>query len=599
MLTNAPGSLKELASRYDKLFEETDRAWRELTKTNAVAAFAQPEREALRQVIYAEKSPFNMESEEMYRLFDTPAQQKVRALKRKIDELDATHPGAPPRAMALVDKKTPVEPVVFVRGNAGNPGPKVPRQFLEILSGDKREPFKNGSGRLEFARAIASTNNPLTARVMVNRVWNYHFGSPLVRTPSDFGTRAEPPTHPELLDHLASSFMANGWSLKKLHKMMMLSSTYQQSSEDNLSKAKLDPANELYWKMNRRRLDFEAMRDTLLSVSAKLDPALGGTAVDITTEPIATRRSVYAFIERQNLPGLFRTFDFASPDATSPQRFYTTVPQQALFLLNSPFIVEQAKGLLSRPEIKNARNDDERIEAFYRVAFQRSPDREEAAMAKQFLADQLLPTLSTNSPQQTPEWQYGYGEFDQQTGRVKQFRKLPHFTGTAWQGGKDLPDAKLGWVTLNADGGHVGNDLRHAAIRRWKAPRDGAIRVSGRLAHEAKPGDGVRARIISSDAGSLGEWVVHNSKATTNVERVEVKRGETLDFYVDLRADLNSDSFAWASTIRYIADGDGKYAERWNAKKDFAGPAKEFKPLTPWERYAQALLLSNELMFVD
>src|SRR6185503_18001342 len=138
--------------------------------------------------------------------------------------------------------------------------PKVPRQFPEILSGDKREPFKKGSGRLEFAQAIASTNNPLTARVMVNRVWLYHFGAPLVRTPSDFGLRSDPPINPELLDHLAAQFMADGWSLKKLHRSIMLSSTYQQSSEDNVANAKLDPANDLLWRMNRHRLDFEAMR---------------------------------------------------------------------------------------------------------------------------------------------------------------------------------------------------------------------------------------------------------------------------------------------------------------------------------------------------
>lgn len=595
MFKEPPLSLKELAGRYNKLFEETDKQWREMAaKTNAPKAFASANLESLRQIIYADASPFHMESEEMYRLFDTPAQQKVRALKRKIDELDATHPGAPPRAMVLKDKPTPVEPVVFVRGNAGNPGPKVPRQFLEILSGDKREPFKKGSGRLEFARAIASTNNPLTARVLVNRVWSYHFGAPLVRTPSDFGTRADPPTNPELLDYLASQLMANGWSLKKLHRLIMLSSAYQQSSEENAANARIDSGNEFFWRMNRHRLDFEAMRDTLLAVSTKLDPAIGGTAVDITTEPFATRRSVYAFIERQNLPGLFRTFDFASPDATSPQRFYTTVPQQALFLLNSPFVVQQAQAFLARPEIKSAHDDGERIAKLYRVAFQRSPERDEVLLAKQFLSTQKV---STNASAEIVTWQYGYGEFDEKTSRVKTFKSLPHFTGTAWQGGKDLPDAKLGWVTLNAEGGHVGNDLQHAAIRRWQAPRDGAIRISGRLAHASANGDGVRARIASSALGKLGEWIVHNNKATTNVERVEVKRGDTIDFVADLRASVDSDSFTWGETIRYTtAAADGK---KWNAKADFAGPRKAFKPLTPWERYAQALLLSNELMFVD
>jgi hypothetical protein len=271
--------------------------------------------------------------------------------------------------------------VVFIRGNPGNRGPQVPRQFLEILSGEKREPFKKGSGRLDLAQDIASTNNPLTARVLVNRVWLHHFGSPLVRTPSDFGVRSDPPTNPELLDYLASRFMVDGWSLKKLHRLIMLSAVYQQSSEENSKKAKIDPGNELLWRMNRQRLDFEAMRDTLLAASGKLDATVGGHAVDITTQPFTTRRTVYSFIERQNLPGIFRTFDFASPDTSTSQRFYTSVPQQALFLMNSPFVVEQAKHLLERPEIKSA-NNEQRIEMLYRIAYQRPPQPDEVGFGE-------------------------------------------------------------------------------------------------------------------------------------------------------------------------------------------------------------------------
>ncbi len=596
IFTNAPSSLKAVAESYDKLFATIDKQWRDIaTKTNAPASFADKNSEALRQVLYGESSAFKMEPEEMYRLFDTPAQQKVRALKRKIDELDATHAGAPPRAMVLADKRTAVEPVVFVRGNAGNHGPQVPRQFLEILSGNKREPFHQGSGRLEFAQAIASTNNPLTARVMANRVWMYHFGAPLVRTPSDFGLRSDAPTNPELLDYLASEFMSHGWSLKKLHRRIMLSSAYQQSSDDNAANAKIDPTNDFFWRMNRHRLDFEAMRDTLLAVSGKLDETIGGHAVDITTEPFPLRRTVYAFVERQNLPGIFRTFDFASPDTTSPQRFYTTVPQQALFLMNSPFVVQQAQSVLSRAEVKSARTEESRVKELYRVAFQRAPDRDEIAFAKKFLATQIL---TTNTPAAVPVWQYGFGEFDEKTSRVKRFTELPHFTGTAWQGGDKLPDAKLGWVMLNAEGGHTGNDLQHAAIRRWRAPQDGVVTIGGALKHDSDKGDGVRGRIVSSAQGKLGEWLVHNTKATTNVERVEVKRGDTIDFVADMRADLGFDSFTWAPRVRYAEATTGK-AEAFNAKADFAGPQKEHQPLTPWEKYAQVLLLSNEIMFVD
>src|SRR5207249_5329061 len=279
------------------------------------------------------------------------------------------------------------------------------------------QPFQHGSGRLELAQAIASTSNPLTARVLVNRVWMHHFGAALVRTPSDFGLRSEPPTHPELLDYLAARFMAEGWSLKKLHRLIMLSSVYQQSSEDNPRCANLDPNNQLLWRMNRQRLDFEAMRDTLLAVAGRLDLTPGGHAVDITSEPFSCRRTVYGYIDRQNLPALFRTFDFASPDSTSPQRFFTTVPQQALFLMNSSFVVQQAKRLVAREDFKALPSEKQRIRFLYEQAFQRNPTAEEGNLARQFRRSQQ----ATQASPALTAWQYGYGEFDEASRRVKHF----------------------------------------------------------------------------------------------------------------------------------------------------------------------------------
>lgn len=596
-----PASLKEAAERLNNLFAEVDREWRTLL-TNSPAAKALPDagREALRQILYADGTPvMSLDSGELLRFTDTPVQQKVRALKRKLDEVDATHPGAPPRAMALVDNPTPTEPVVFKRGNPNNRGDKVPRQFLEILSGPDRKPFTKGSGRLEMAQNIASKDNPLTARVFANRVWMYHFGSPFVRTPSDFGLRSDPPSHPELLDYLAARFMAEGWSIKKLHKLIMLSSAYQQSSEDNPKYTKLDPANQLYWRMNRRRLDFEAMRDTLLAVSGSLDLSLGGRGVEMTTEPFTVRRTVYGFVERQNLPGLFRTFDFASPDTTSPQRFSTTVPQQALFLMNSPFVIERAKNLLARSEVKSAPTDDQKVREMYRIAFQRAPDKDELKLAREFVATQ---TTSEQLPEQ-PAWSYGYGRYDAAAKRVETFTALPHWTGYAWQGGDKLPDAKLGWVILNADGGHVGNDQNHAAIRRWRASRDGVVRIDGELNHPSEKGDGVRARIVSSRTGLLGEWTAKNDKTAVKLERIEVKRGELIDFVADCRQSVEFDSFHWAPVVKMnpVAKPAEDEVREWSAKTDFSGPVKapEKRSLSPWEKYAQVILLANELMFID
>jgi mono/diheme cytochrome c family protein len=311
---------------------------------------------------------------------------ELKKLQSKVEKHKATHPGAPPQAMLLVDAPQPVQPVVFLRGNPNNRGPSVPRQFLEVLAPAPRKPFTEGSGRLELAKAIASKDNPLTARVMVNRVWQYHFGHGLVRTPGDFGLRGDPPTHPELLDHLASSFMDGGWSVKKLHKTIMLSATYQQSSEPNQSEAQAkDVENRLLSHQNRQRLDFEAMRDSLLWASGRLEPKVGGVAVDITTAPFSGRRSVYGFIDRQNLPGLFRAFDFASPDTSTAQRHVTTVPQQALFLMNAPFVVEQAKALAARPDLAARKTTDERIGYLYHLLYGRAPDGEEMALGRRYV----------------------------------------------------------------------------------------------------------------------------------------------------------------------------------------------------------------------
>jgi hypothetical protein len=311
--------------------------------------------------------------------------EELAALKRKVDEWNATAPAAPPRAMILKDTPTPMTPHVFLRGNPNNLGPEVPRQFLQVLAGPQRKPFKEGSGRLELARAIASKDNPLTARVLVNRIWMHHFGAGLVRTPSDFGLRSEPPTHPELLDYLARTFMDEGWSIKKLHRLIVLSQVYQQSSTADERTTRADPDNRLLGAMPRRRLEFEALRDSLLAVSGQLDSKAGGRSADLFATPFTGRRSVYGFIDRQNLPGVLRTFDFASPDSSTPQRYQTTVPQQALYLMNNPFVMEQARHLVARTEIADCTKAEDRLQRLYRLVYGRPADANEVALAFHFI----------------------------------------------------------------------------------------------------------------------------------------------------------------------------------------------------------------------
>jgi hypothetical protein len=203
-----------------------------------------------------------------------------------------------------------------------------------------------------------------------------------VGTPSDFGLRSDPPTHPELLDYLADAFVRGGWSIKALHRLMLLSNAYQQKSDSRPECARVDPENRLIWKSNRRRLDFEATRDALLAVSGRLDSSMGGRSVRLAADPPTARRTVYGFIDRQNLDGLFRTFDFASPDSTSPRRYVTTVPQQALFLMNNPFMIAQARALAGRME--PAADAEARVRQLYALLFGRAPAARELALGVAF-----------------------------------------------------------------------------------------------------------------------------------------------------------------------------------------------------------------------
>jgi hypothetical protein len=353
-----------------------------------------------RQEVLARRTdvPQTVTLEELRRYLDRAEREQLVALRRRVDEWQANSPAAAPRAMVLVDAAQPVTPHVFKRGNPNYPGPEVERRFLEVLATtDPPPPFHHGSGRLELAQAIASPDNPLTARVLVNRVWMHHFGAGLVRTPGDFGLRGEPPTHPELLDYLAATFVEQGWSIKKLHRLIMLSAVYQQSSSDDPRGLESDIDNRLLWKMNRRRLEFEAMRDSLLAYAGSLDMTQGGPAVDLVKAPFSPRRSVYGFIDRQNLPGLFRTFDLASPDTCTVQRHTTTVPQQALFLMNSPFVIEQARRLAARPELLACPTPAQRLEQLYRILYGRSPQPDEQALALEFLHAAQKETRSLNA----------------------------------------------------------------------------------------------------------------------------------------------------------------------------------------------------------
>ena len=313
-------------------------------------------------------------------------QEEVK-LRRDISQLELTSPGSPPRAMVLYDDAKPEDSPVFIRGEAENRGDVAPRRFLEILSGPNRLLFRNGSGRIDLAAAIIDPKNPLTARVMVNRIWLHHFGEGIVTTPDDFGNQSAPPSHPELLDYLASRFVEDGWSIKKMHRLIMLSSVYQESSDNNPRYAQQDPNNRLLWRANIRRLEFEAVRDSLLAIGGRLDPRIGGRPVNLGANGYSTRRTLYGMVDRRNLPEVFNQFDFANPDITTGKRYETIVPQQALFMMNSPLVVEQARNLVNRQDFQDTVGAVDRIKLLYDLVYQREPTAVEVELGLNFLRE--------------------------------------------------------------------------------------------------------------------------------------------------------------------------------------------------------------------
>lgn len=377
-----PATLTDAANIYGKLLGRTDPEW--------------------------EAAVANLFGDSLFRFLQPKTRNQFIQLREQSDMLDLVDAGAPVRAPVLVDNVKAADSPILLRGQTETPGPIVPRRFLEVLSGPKRTPFKDGSGRLELANAIASKTNPLTARVMVNRVWQHHFGNGFVSTPDDLGNQSAPPTHPELLDWLATRFMADGWSVKKLHKLILMSATWQQSTRNNPQFAEKDPFNDLLWRANVRRLEFEPLRDSILSIGGGLDLTLGGHPVDLSgglrvvqgrgaaaaqnlasagiTLSTANRRSVYGYVDRSDLVEVLNTFDFPSPGAPMGKRYETIVPQQALFLMNSPLVIEQVRNVVNRDAFQNASSDDVRIQYLYELFFGRPASAEEIRDGQEFVS---------------------------------------------------------------------------------------------------------------------------------------------------------------------------------------------------------------------
>jgi Protein of unknown function (DUF1553)/Protein of unknown function (DUF1549)/Planctomycete cytochrome C len=342
------------------------------------------------------KGPLALPENEPEKLFAASSVAKLTELRKELDALKAASPPEPPMACAVTEGPS-VQQKVFIRGNWANPGEDAPKQFLRIIAGEHQTPVTTGSGRLELAEWLTRPDHPLTSRVMVNRLWQWHFGEGLVRTPSNFGKLGEMPTHPELLDYLARQFVKQGWSMKAMHRLIMLSSTYQMSSEISSKAADLDPDNRLLSHMNRRRLDAEEIRDGMLALTGQLDFTMGGTLQSgfgtdgensggrLSINPdTSVRRTVYLPIRRSNLPSLFNLFDFG--DATTPGegRARTNVSPQALYMMNGEAVGKRSREL-ARALLEGNGTDDQRVALAYQRTLGRAPTEEESRESLDYL----------------------------------------------------------------------------------------------------------------------------------------------------------------------------------------------------------------------
>ncbi len=366
--------------------------------------------DVLKQVVDDRKTPLALPKDLADKLLPEDRRQFLTGMQAEIDELKKSAGEKYPVAHSLAEGKA-ANLRIHRRGNVAELGDEAPRGFLAVLSPPDAKPFAEGSGRWELARAIADRNNPLTARVFVNRVWQQHFGRGIVGTPSNFGLLGERPTHPELLDYLASRLMESGWSIKALHREIMLSATYRLASASDVANDERDPDNRLLWRMNRRRLDIEAWRDALLAASGNLDAAVGGPSLKLD-DAGNRRRTLYAAISRHQLNSMLRLFDFPDPNLTSERRVMTTVPMQQLFVLNSEFMVRQARSLAARLAGISPGDDDARIDQLYRWVFARAPREPERQAVREFLAAATTGGVAKLSPwEQIAQALLGSNEF--------------------------------------------------------------------------------------------------------------------------------------------------------------------------------------------
>jgi mono/diheme cytochrome c family protein len=554
-----------------------------------------PGTSALREALYGESSPCRIGALPLSELaWYLPEKDRVALgkLEADVERWIWDSDGSVAHTVLLSDRSELRNPRVFRRGSPQNRGAEVPRQYLEIIEGADRKPFTRGSGRLDLAEAITRKENPLTARVMVNRMWQKLFGEGLVRTPSDFGTHGDAPTHPELLDWLSLEFIERGWSMKAMLRLIMTSETYQQAAENPAAPAEADPENQLAARQNRRRMDVESLRDSLLFVSGELDFKMGGPPEPMFGDAFSPRRTVYGYLDRQFVPAEMATFDMASLDLHTAERHETTVAPQALFLMNGQFLAARARALAERID-GTALDPASRVRKLYSLLFQRAPSLRELDLGVRFAnratGAGIAKTVAAGVSARNGVWQRVGGELVQTSPDID----VGLFFGDpSWEDytveveacvvqGKDGPQ-----VAVRATGPR---EMYWAYFGSYGGDRHGAARESGEKLEDMGP---------PGPKGVLqpGRWYRLKVEMRGEQGRCFIDGQQVYEFkdkgYKHGRIGLG----AWGSQVRYR---NLKVTDRDHQVLFLGLPEPPGGPLTSWERYAQVLLLSNEFHYID
>ncbi len=537
--------------------------------------------------------PLNYGVDRVHEFMDVEDGNRRRERLSAMSKLMAEHLGSPPRAMSLGDAAQWGKAVVFERGNPANRGETFDRQWLSFLGGGKFEDGK--SPRLSLAEKIADPANPLTARVIVNRVWAWHFGAPIA-DPGDFGPQTPRPDLLPLLDTLAVAFQQKGGSMKELHRLLLTSKAFRLAAEGAAENDSIDQANTMFWKWNRRRLDFETMRDRVLATSGVLDTrGTGGRSVRLEEAGSDVRRSVYAFVDRYALPGTFVSFDLPHPDHHSAKRVETTVPQQALYFLNGPLLLRQAARLSSDAAFKGLPDDRTRIHWIYQKLFRRAPSDEEMQVAQDWIG-------SANPADYAPPlggyWEVRHGPDEGKPSA--DLSPFPIFADKVWKITPDPSTSPIRWLNAGARGGHA--SARHTMVMRWRSNGAGKVRMTGQLTRTQKGGNILAWRIDGKGATLAEARLSPDASVDIAGTWIDVKPGDTMDFVLRAPDGDACGNVNWTLRIEGRESESQPVAEVGDFTRQFPtsnDPIPGAASADPWADLIQMLWASNEFHFID